>query len=161
MEPGTDAMNKRPKVGSAVLLHGLNTKTFEPMILVGKRVGERWGSGTWGPPGGHVERGERGEDAARRETWEEAGIDIPQGRLKCLPFNEVMDEQAHFITLMYACLVNIEDVHPRVREPDKIAEWRWMSWRCPDLPMFKPLEKFWLRYQHLSPICIPILESGL
>jgi 8-oxo-dGTP pyrophosphatase MutT (NUDIX family) len=54
-------------VGAAVLL-----VDHEKRLLLMKRSD----SGCWGPPGGATEPGERVENAARRETLEETGLQI-------------------------------------------------------------------------------------
>jgi len=60
----------------------------EPLILVGAVVGvfdeagkillQKRPEGVWGLPGGLLELGESTEEAARREVWEETGIEIGQ-----------------------------------------------------------------------------------
>jgi len=55
------------KVGVGVLVWK------EGKIALIKRTGS-FGSGTWSPPGGHVEFGELALDAACRETAEEIGV---------------------------------------------------------------------------------------
>ena len=39
---------------------------------------------TWNVPGGAVERGESPREAAKREAWEEIGLDLEPGRLLCV-----------------------------------------------------------------------------
>ncbi len=51
-----------------------------PELLVMKRAGG-FASGGWFLPGGHVEPGERPEEAAVRELREETGIELDPGRL--------------------------------------------------------------------------------
>jgi ADP-ribose pyrophosphatase YjhB (NUDIX family) len=50
-------------------------------VLLGKRGPGTREPGKWSFPAGFVERGERVEDAARREAREETGLDIAVGRL--------------------------------------------------------------------------------
>ena len=54
-------------VGAAILL-----MDNENRLLLLKRTD----NGCWGPPGGAVELGEEVESAARRETLEEAGLEV-------------------------------------------------------------------------------------
>ena len=58
-----------PRVGIGVLIFK------EQKILLGKRIMSH-GSGTWSPPGGHLEFRESFEECAIREVNEETGLTI-------------------------------------------------------------------------------------
>ena len=62
-----------PKPAAAVLLERRGTPDGEPAILLLRRAVEP-GYGEWDLPAGYLDPGESFEDAARRETREEAGI---------------------------------------------------------------------------------------
>ncbi len=57
------------KVGVGVLINK------DGKILLIKRRGSH-GEGTWAPPGGHIDFGERVIDCAEREVKEETGLEI-------------------------------------------------------------------------------------
>jgi len=59
----------RPKVGVGVIIR----KSGKILLLKRK---ESHGSGTWCPPGGHLEWNESLEGCARRESKEESGCNI-------------------------------------------------------------------------------------
>jgi len=64
-----------PKLAVGVLI------SRDGRILLGKRGPGAREPGKWSFPAGFVERGERVEQAAAREAWEETGLDIVVGDL--------------------------------------------------------------------------------
>ena len=60
-------MMQSPRVGVGILIHKENR-----VLLVRRRNAH--GDGTWSTPGGHLDAGERPEDAAVREALEETGV---------------------------------------------------------------------------------------
>ena len=77
-------------------------------------------------PGGHIELGERMEDALRREIAEETGLDVYD--ISFLGFQEfVYDEafwkQRHFIFFDYACRTDTVQVTLN----DEAQEYAWVS----------------------------------
>ena len=70
----------------------------EGKVALIKRTGN-FGSGTWSPPGGHVEFGEFALEAAIRETMEEIGVKIKN--LNVLGFTEDLSAEynTHYITV--------------------------------------------------------------
>lgn len=145
----------RPGVGVAVLLVDQHKR-----VLLGKRKGS-FGAGTWGAPGGHVEHGERSEHAALRELMEEAGIEgtldpaVPRPFIQRISYSEGVVDGRHYVTLHFRALVIAEDTRPKVMEPAKCEEWRWVSWKKPDVPVFGLLDEFMDRYP--NPRRIPTL----
>lgn len=51
-------------------------------VLLARRSGVQYGSGLWGPPGGHVLPGETLAQTAARETLEEVGVTVDPLRLR-------------------------------------------------------------------------------
>ncbi len=72
----------------------------------------KW-KGHYVTPGGHVELGERIEDALRREVTEETGLMIDQIRFLCFSefiFDDSFYKKKHFICFAYACKTNSQNV---------------------------------------------------
>jgi nucleoside triphosphatase len=69
--------------------------------------------GNYVVPGGHIELGERMEDALKREVKEETNLDIYDIEFVCFQefiFDDVFWEKRHFIFFDYACRTDTEDV---------------------------------------------------
>ena len=83
---------KQVRVGVGVLVWK------DGKIALIKRFGH-YGSGTWAPPGGHVEFGEFALEAAIRETMEEIGVEIKN--INVLGFTEDLSAayDTHYITI--------------------------------------------------------------
>lgn len=64
-----------PRPAAAVLLERRDAAAGEPSVLVLRRAVEP-GYGAWDLPAGYLDPGESFEMGARRETFEEAGIEI-------------------------------------------------------------------------------------
>lgn len=111
-------------------------------ILLGLRAKVRYGGGTWGLPGGHLEFGERLIEAARREAKEELGAEVKPDDLHLTTimdrFDLTKDKEHH----VHICFEVTEPAwEPRVMEPD-CAEWRYFPLdQLPDnlFPPHKPI----------------------
>jgi uncharacterized protein (TIGR00730 family) len=138
------ARPRRPEVGAGVLV------LRECTVLLGLRRGSH-GAGTWGPPGGHVEYGEDPIACVRRETLEEAGIDLGVCEFAGVTNDMFAAEGRHYVTLFYTSRLSAGE--PTVREPSKCEAWRWWPWQ--DLPenLFLPLRH--LREQGFVPPRVP------
>ncbi|HEY8445474.1 MAG TPA: NUDIX hydrolase [Thermomicrobiales bacterium] len=64
-----------PKLAVAVVIER------DGRVLFGRRAPGAREAGKWSFPAGFVERGERVEDAAIREAWEEVGLEVTLGPL--------------------------------------------------------------------------------
>lgn len=111
-------MEKRPRVGVAAIV----LKGDKVLMHVRKNA---HGAGDWAFPGGHLEFGESPEECARRETLEESGLDL--GRMKEVEFtNDIFKEGKHYVTLFV--LSEYIGGEPKVLEPHKGGEWKWIPW---------------------------------
>jgi len=93
-------------------------------ILVMKRGLAGFGGGGWFIPGGHVEQGERPDESAAREVFEETGIAIDPSSLRLVDVMTYAGSggTAHAIIYNAAC--------PEGAEPvinDEHLVWRWMT----------------------------------
>jgi 8-oxo-dGTP diphosphatase len=114
-----------PKVGIAAFV-----RRPDGRFLLGHRTGPH-GRGTWGLVGGHLDGGETWTECAARECQEETGIALPPTAFRSLPgavTNDLFSETGkHYVTVFLAATVP-DGTEPQVAEPDKFAEWRWVSW---------------------------------
>ncbi len=97
----------------------------------------KW-KGKWVVPGGHIELGERMEDALRREVKEETNLDIRDLEFIC--FQEfICDDRfwkaSHFIFFDYACRTDSTEV----RLNEEAEEYVWVT---VDEALALPLEHY-------------------
>lgn len=119
----------RPKVGLGVLIQK-NGK-----FLLGKRT-SRLSQGTWSLPGGHVEYAESWEECARRETTEEAGIQI--GNLKHVATTNDLIDGKHYVTIFM--LGEWKQGEAQLVEPESFSEWNWFTWEQLPSPLIPSLQ---------------------
>jgi nucleoside triphosphatase len=86
-------------------------------------------------PGGHVELGERNEEAVIRESKEETGLDVYE--IEFINFQEFIYDPSfwkpkHFIFFDYACKTDSTDVHLN----DEAEEYIWVPFSASvELPL--------------------------
>lgn len=118
------------------------------LVLLGERIGGI-GPGTWGMPGGHLNFGETVEECARRELFEETGLELREMAVGPYTNDVYANEEKHYVTLFVLCCNIIGE--PQVREPMKCGGWLWFSWSQLPTPLFLPIET--LRRSGYTPLC--------
>jgi 8-oxo-dGTP diphosphatase len=124
-------MEKYPRVGLGVYI------LRDDEVLLGKRKSPH-GKGFWSAPGGHLEYGETWEECARRETIEEAGIEIMNIRFAGLTNDIHETENKHYVTI--AVLADYVSGEAKVLESEKLEKWDWFSWNNLPSPLFLPMQ---------------------
>ena len=120
---------ERPKVGVGVAV------LAEGMVLLGKRKGTH-GSGLFAMPGGHLEYGETVEECAKRELFEETGLEATALELGTWT-NDLLDGAKHFVTLFV--FVHAFTGELALKEPNKCEGWDWYHWHRLPMPLFQPI----------------------
>lgn len=126
-------MNNRPKIGLGVIIKK------DGKILFGKRKGAH-GEGAWSLTGGHLEFGESFEECARRETLEEAGINIKNVKFVGVTNDVHVQENKHYVTIFVSADYDSGEV--RIVEPDKFEKWEWFGPDNIPKPLFLPIVHF-------------------
>ena len=129
-----EIMNPDPliKVGIGVTIFKDNK------ILMAKRKALH-GNGEYSSPGGHLEFGESFEECARRETREEAGIEITNVQFQFV-LNLTEYPGKHYVHI--GLLADWESGEPEVMEPDKAESWGWYSLDDLPEPLFRTHKYF-------------------
>ncbi len=94
--------------------------------------------GKWVVPGGHIELGERMEDALRREVKEETNLDVYDIEFVCFQefvYDERFWKPSHFIFFDYAC----RTTGTEVRLNDEAEEYVWVT---PQEALTLPVEHY-------------------
>ena len=127
-------MDKTPRIGIGCWI-------FNPagQVLLGRRLSTH-GFGTWAPPGGKAEYDEMPTHCAARELREETGIIIPEKKFHLVGITSDIYPDSHYITLHYR--VNGITGEPKLMEPEKCAEWRWVSLDNLPSPLLLSAKKF-------------------
>jgi len=101
---------------------GVMVRNGEGEFLLGLRTeNSRNEPGKWCFPGGAVEFGETLFDCARRESLEEAGIEVEPTRVVKVIDHIIPDEKQHWVNpIIEAKLLSDR---PATREPHKIRRW--------------------------------------
>jgi len=110
-----------PRIGIGVMIQNEKGE-----VLLGLRKASH-GVGEWSFPGGHLEFGERIFEGAKRETKEEAGLDVCEFTLISVAdeMRYLQSDGKHYVNIAVKAKYNGGE--PKVMEPEKCEQWRWFS----------------------------------
>ena len=117
----------RPLVGIGVLI------LKDGKILMSKRKRSH-GAGEYNFPGGHLEHGESFEECAKRETFEEAGIEIENIKFQFVA-NVKKYLPKHYVHI--GIIADWKKGKAKSLEPDKNGPWEWYALEDLPQPMFE------------------------
>jgi len=105
-------LRRRKKVRGAVVVI-LNSN--DEVLILQRSPGDYWCAGMWGYPGGKIDPGETPEEAAIRETKEEANLDVTG----LVPITLQLDRPlGMYYTRSYSGTIKIDFEH---------TDWVWVS----------------------------------
>lgn len=95
-------------------------------VLLGLRQSSH-GAGEWSFPGGHQKFGERMEETAKREIKEETGLDVDEFELISVAdeMRYIKSDGKHYLNIGIKAVY--QGGEPKILEPDKCREWKWIS----------------------------------
>jgi 8-oxo-dGTP diphosphatase len=94
------------------------------------------GAGTWAPPTGQPDFGERPEQTAIRETQEETGTTISNVKFRAITNDIFEAEHEHYVTIWLDA--NYVSGQPTVKAPEEESAVVWFSWDALPEPLFLP-----------------------
>ena len=127
----------RPKVGIGVLIFK------DGKVLLGRRKSSH-GTGEFAGTGGHLEHMESIETCAKRETLEEAGIEIENIRFLCL-VNVKQYAPKHYIDI--GVIADWKSGEPKAMEPEKLESWNWYDINNIPEPLFGMMPRYFEAYK--------------
>ena len=105
-------------------------------VLLGRRLAGH-GYGTWSCPGGKPHPGESALECARRELYEETGLEARAGRVVAETLDGFRDSRAVYRTQFVRMKGTTGE--PTRREPAKVDGWDWYPWDSLPAPLFAPV----------------------
>jgi 8-oxo-dGTP diphosphatase len=93
-------------------------------------------SGTWCPPGGHLEMGESFLDCCKKEVKEEVGLDIEDVEMLGVQ-NNIFSADKHYVNIDF--LAKGVSGEPIIGEPDKTSKVGWYPINDLPQPLMLPV----------------------
>lgn len=119
-------VKKIPLVGVGVMIFKRDK------VLLGKRKGSH-GEGEYAFPGGHLDYMETIENCAKRETFEETGIEVENIRFQFLA-NVRKYKPKHYVHI--GVVADYKEGIVKLKEPEKCENWDWYSLDNLPQPLF-------------------------
>jgi len=110
-------------------------------IILGKRK-NAFGAGHYSMPAGHIEEGETVIGCAKRELFEETGIDAGEFEFKCVrllkPYEIDGVKADQYVA--FCVMAKNWSGEPKTMEPEKNEGWKWFSIDELPEPLFPPIK---------------------
>jgi len=126
-------MNDTPQVGVGVIIRN------DGKYLLLKRQNSH-GSGTWSPPGGHLEFGETIEKCAIRETEEETSLIVEEVIYLGISNDYFHDENKHYITVWMEG-IRFKGI-AKINSDREMSDIGWYRLEQLPSPLFLPFYKY-------------------
>lgn len=145
-----EAIRKPGRAHPGIGVCALMPRKGDRSLLLLKRKGSH-AEGTWAPPGGWIEHGERWGKTVEREVMEEVGVHLHYEQVIALTHDMFEPEGIHGITMFcstYWCPADNSAPwrNAKIMEPDKCSELMWMPIRDiifdKELQLFPPFQEF-------------------
>ncbi len=134
MSIANEAPKQKPGIGVAVVIWEDDSKR---RILLGLGHSAQNKSEIYAVPGGHWESGESLVEAIRRETLEEAGVEIRKVQLSSVYEFYNPEKHKSYVTIGFQAI--LAKGQPKVLETDKKSDWGWYEPSAAlQLPLFVP-----------------------
>jgi 8-oxo-dGTP diphosphatase len=116
-------------------------------VLANQRGPSTRGAGLWNVPSGFLDYGETAENAAKRETWEETGVKIPDGtHIRLLGTNTGRLSGSQNVSMAFTCVLDgVTDDYPLSAdncEPGEVSDIRWIPVMDPYGRPLKDYQKY-------------------
>lgn len=122
------------------MIVGVNVMAIgeDGQFLLGLRHGTSIAPGTWGTPGGHIEKGETPCEGAIRELREETGLILMDPRSLGYVSGVFADTKKQYLSFL---VVGRYQGEAKAKEPERCKEWKVFTLSQLPEPLFPPLQR--------------------